>query len=285
MPRLRTIKCEYWDSPKIGRLTFFERLLYIAMWNYADDYGCGSAQPNGLAGFAFPYDDDVSSRQIREGLASISRHLRVTLYQVDQRPYYYIQSWDEHQNVDHPSKKRNPSPDDGIAWDPLGSDLQLEKSSRESPESLNGSVAGSGETLTAPNLSTNPNHKPNPNLNPSSEADASVADRPDVRVDVREIFDAWAATISTHRKLTDDRKKYITKALKDFPKQDVLDAVRGWVHDPWEKRPENNDLDKLLRNGGVEKFRDMYRTPPSRRNGHQSYLDPANEDDYDGKIL
>lgn len=100
---------------------------------------------------------------------------------------------------------------------------------------------------------------------------------------VEEIFDAWCSTIDGTRKFNDERKRAIVKALKSFPADDVKDAVRGWVNDPWQDRATNNDVPQLLRN--VEKFRDLYRNPPARRNGHQPYLNPANEDDYDGRIL
>ena len=45
MARNRIIKPEFWADAKIGRLSFGARLLYIAMWNFADDYGIISASP------------------------------------------------------------------------------------------------------------------------------------------------------------------------------------------------------------------------------------------------
>ena len=50
--RIRTIKPEFWDSGDTARATLRARLLYIAMWNYADDYGIGDASPIRLIGFA-----------------------------------------------------------------------------------------------------------------------------------------------------------------------------------------------------------------------------------------
>ncbi|EUA31270.1 bacteriophage gp78 domain protein [Mycobacterium xenopi 3993] len=43
MPRIRTIKPEFWDSPDTAAADLRTRLLYIAMWNWADDYGIGDA--------------------------------------------------------------------------------------------------------------------------------------------------------------------------------------------------------------------------------------------------
>ena len=39
MPRIRTIKPEFWDSPGTASASLRIRLLFIAMWNWADDHG------------------------------------------------------------------------------------------------------------------------------------------------------------------------------------------------------------------------------------------------------
>ena len=39
MARIRTIKPQFWDDLKIGRLSRDARLLYIGLWNFADDLG------------------------------------------------------------------------------------------------------------------------------------------------------------------------------------------------------------------------------------------------------
>ena len=61
MPRIRTIKPEFWDSPGTARASLRARLFFIALWNWADDYGVGTANPKQLIGFAFPNDDDVTA--------------------------------------------------------------------------------------------------------------------------------------------------------------------------------------------------------------------------------
>lgn len=100
---------------------------------------------------------------------------------------------------------------------------------------------------------------------------------------VAEIFDAWCSTIDGSRKFNDDRRRAIVKALKSFPAEDVKDAVRGWVNDPWQDRATNNDIPQLLRN--VEKFRDMFRNPPKPRlNGHQTYRNPTDMSLYDEEL-
>ena len=39
MPRIRTIKPEFWTDEKVGECSIPARLLFIATWNIADDRG------------------------------------------------------------------------------------------------------------------------------------------------------------------------------------------------------------------------------------------------------
>lgn len=118
MARIRTIKPEFWSSPGMKGLDPYVRLLFIAMWNWADDTGRGTANPRELAGFAFPWDEQLSSADIRRMLGEIRRAFGVVLYEVGGRPYYLIPSWDRHQKIDKRSGAKYPSPDDGTTWDP-----------------------------------------------------------------------------------------------------------------------------------------------------------------------
>lgn len=118
MARIRTIKPEFWSSPGMQGLDPYARLLFIAMWNWADDSGRGTANPRELAGFAFPWDEHLSSADIRRMLGGIRRAFGVKFYTVGGRPYYAIPSWDKHQKIDKRSGSRYPAPDEGVPWDP-----------------------------------------------------------------------------------------------------------------------------------------------------------------------
>lgn len=111
MPRIRTIKPEFWSSPDVGKLELFDRLLFIALWSFADDEGRGRAIPRELAGFAFPWDD-IPDDRITEGLRRLSVESTVTLYTVDGMPLFQITNWEKHQKVKNPSQSRLPAPPD-----------------------------------------------------------------------------------------------------------------------------------------------------------------------------
>jgi hypothetical protein len=112
------MKPEFWSSPGNKGLEFAARLLFAAMWNWADDAGRGTANPRELAGFAFPHDEDIDSADIRRMLGGIRRAFDVEFYEVDGRAYYAIPSWERHQRIDKRSGPKYPSPEEGIPWDP-----------------------------------------------------------------------------------------------------------------------------------------------------------------------
>lgn len=119
MARIRSVKPEFWSSPDTAACKDpWARLLFIAMWNWADDAGRGTANPKELAGFAFPNDEEITSADIRRMLGEVRRAFGVILYIVDGRPYYAIPSWDKHQKIDKRSGARHPPPEDGQGWDP-----------------------------------------------------------------------------------------------------------------------------------------------------------------------
>lgn len=111
MARIRTIKPEFWDSPGTGRASLAARLLFIAMWNWADDYGVGTASPRQLMGFAFPNDDDMTSKEFPSLCKEVQDCYEVVFYEVDGRPYYEIPSWDKHQKTERKAGRRNPGSD------------------------------------------------------------------------------------------------------------------------------------------------------------------------------
>lgn len=123
MARIRTIKPEFWDSPDTAKAGPWSRLLFIALWNWADDYGRGTANMKELEGFAFPNDSVFADRsgntvQFRDIVAEVAECFGVMFYEVSGRPYYAIPSWEEHQRNERRAKQsKYPSPQvrDGVA--------------------------------------------------------------------------------------------------------------------------------------------------------------------------
>src|SRR5690625_615839 len=109
MARIRTIKPEFWDSPSVAQASPWARLLFIALWNWADDYGRGTANLKELEGFAFPNDDEFydgsgNTVNFRELVAEVSECFGVLFYTVENRPYFEIPTWDRHQRNERRAK-------------------------------------------------------------------------------------------------------------------------------------------------------------------------------------
>jgi len=54
MPRIRTIKPEFWTDDKIVELSFPARLLFIGLWNFCDDWGRMEYKPKSIKLRIFP---------------------------------------------------------------------------------------------------------------------------------------------------------------------------------------------------------------------------------------
>lgn len=118
MARIRTIKPEFWDSPGTARASLRARLFFIAMWNWADDWGVGDAHPMRLLSFAFPNDEssDIEPRNFRRLAKEVSECFDVQWYEVDGRAYYAIPSWEEHQRTEKKARRKNPGPDQALSF-------------------------------------------------------------------------------------------------------------------------------------------------------------------------
>ena len=79
------------------------------MWNWADDYGRGTANMKELEGFAFPNDDEFynssgNTAHFRELVAEVSECFGVVFYTVENRKYFAIPSWESHQRNERRAK-------------------------------------------------------------------------------------------------------------------------------------------------------------------------------------
>jgi hypothetical protein len=54
--RIRTIKPDFWTNEKVLSIKPLTRLLFIGMWNFADDYGRLDFSPISIKAKVFPND-------------------------------------------------------------------------------------------------------------------------------------------------------------------------------------------------------------------------------------
>ena len=87
------------------------RLVYIALWNAADDEGRLRANPQYLKGALFPYDDfDIAPH-----LESLRTHGKLSEYSVRAQTYAVINNFTKHQRINRPTASKLPAPPDNLA--------------------------------------------------------------------------------------------------------------------------------------------------------------------------
>lgn len=99
MPRIRTIKPEFWEDEHIAQLPAACRLFYIGCWNYADDQGVFKAHPIYLKSRIFPYDD-IDQDEILDYLQKLEEHKMIIRFSHERDDYYVIRRFSQHQVID-----------------------------------------------------------------------------------------------------------------------------------------------------------------------------------------
>lgn len=109
MPRIRTIKPEFWTSAQVLECSTNARLLFIGLWNFADDAGRHPDSAKQIKAEVFPADDfDLST--VQGMLDELSRNGLVTRYVVDGKGFLAITGW-HHQRIDKPQPAKYPGPE------------------------------------------------------------------------------------------------------------------------------------------------------------------------------
>lgn len=266
MARIRSIKPEFWTDPHVVGLSMAARLLFVGCWNHADDYGVLKDDPDRLKLQILP-GDDVDPGSLVDELVDANLVLRRVA--PDGTAVLVVRTFCEHQRIDKRSTGRWGHPDD-FTRHPAPSvesrespttPAQTPQDATDSHPGLSSSGFGTDGTFT----SVVP---PEPTSLELAVPDVS----PPATDPASKVFEAWieAAGKTGRTVLTPERRRLILKQLKDYPLDDVLDAVRGWR---WSAhhRGENdrgtvyNDLELVLRDAKhVEMFRDLERNPPEK---------------------
>jgi hypothetical protein len=114
--RIRSVKPEFWKSESNGKLSHSARLLFIGLFNHADDEGVFRAAPALIRAEIFPYDDITL-----EGITVLLRELsgsshKVVLYTgPDGDRYGFIPSFKAHQVINKPLASKLPKPPENWA--------------------------------------------------------------------------------------------------------------------------------------------------------------------------
>jgi hypothetical protein len=102
MARIRNIKPDFWTDEKLVELETWERLLFIGLWNFADDEGYMPYSPKRIKMQVFPGD----SLEVSRGVQSLISIGAVELFDSEFGPVLHVSKWSKHQKVSNPSKSK-----------------------------------------------------------------------------------------------------------------------------------------------------------------------------------
>lgn len=108
MARIRSIKPEFWTSEQVMECSPNARLMFIGMWNFADDCGRLPCSPKSIKAQIFP-SDDISLDTIRGMINELSANGLLLIYSVEDKDYLQITGW-SHQRIDKPQAAKYPAP-------------------------------------------------------------------------------------------------------------------------------------------------------------------------------
>lgn len=112
MSRIRSVKPDFWSSEQVLALSRDARLLFIGIWNFADDTGRFKLNPTTIKAQVFPGDDDATRERMIEWLSSIVRRSLVEAYTNDRCLFGHVTGWKKHQRIDRPQPPKHPGPFD-----------------------------------------------------------------------------------------------------------------------------------------------------------------------------
>jgi hypothetical protein len=104
MARIRTIKPQFWLDEDLGSIKRDARLLYIGLWNLADDRGVFEWRPAKIRIQIFPYDADITDKKIEDFLELLSGINNIVRFEENRKPFGYIPSFLAHQDIKKPSQ-------------------------------------------------------------------------------------------------------------------------------------------------------------------------------------
>lgn len=112
MPRIRTIKPEFFTSLTVAELGAQARLTFIGLWTHVDDEGRCVDEPRLIAAALWPLDDNVGATTVDGHLDDMERLGLIVRYTVDGRDYLEVVGWEEHQRINRPTESKLPPPDE-----------------------------------------------------------------------------------------------------------------------------------------------------------------------------
>lgn len=112
MPRIRTIKPDFFRSRTVETLTLEQRLTFIGLWTHVDDEGRCKYDPRLIKIDIWGLSDRTDA-EIETDIRALTEASLITHYVVGEDSYLSVCGFREHQTVNRPSPSHLPSPEMG----------------------------------------------------------------------------------------------------------------------------------------------------------------------------
>ncbi len=242
MSRIRTIKPDFWSSEQIMSCSPNARLLFIGLWNFADDNGIHPASIIRLKAEVCPLDT-FSEEEMSKWISELINNDLLRLYVVEDKAYWIVTGWKNHQRIDKPtykyplplsnsSLKKNHSKIAQNSMTPLG---VRDDYSTSTPRVLDDSSAtewkgmeGKGKEKDICEVFTSPLCVVETKKIADTHLDCSKTK------DVQAIFSHWQHVMKhPNAKLDKKRRTKIEAALKNYSVDDLKKAIDGCANTPF----------------------------------------------------
>lgn len=260
MPRNRMIKSEFWTSEQVMSCSPLARLMFIGLWNFADDNGIHPASYKKLKAEVFPYDD-FSLEEIQSWISELIQQKLLHEYTVEGQAYWRVTGWNRHQKINKPTYRYPVDPCLTASTKTItdyscsGHGVVTDKSRSTKQPVHEGSLTGSDEIEKKEKRKRKEKSICEVETSPItvSESNSSA---------VKQIFDYWQKTMSHPRaKFDDKRHRVIIKALNlGYTIDDLKKAIDGCANTPFnmgenDRQEIYDDISLILRDAEhIERF-------------------------------
>lgn len=98
--KIRTIKPEFWVDEKLSRLPIPARLMFIGLWNLADDNGVFRSNSAFVKSQIFPYDTAIRVNEVDKWLSALVEARMIEPFSYEGESFSRIRTFRSHQKVD-----------------------------------------------------------------------------------------------------------------------------------------------------------------------------------------
>ncbi len=281
--RIRSLKPEMAQSEALAEIPRETLFTWVMLWPQCDDYGHHLADPRLVWAALYPLRTDTTPADVAADLEVLEDHAKICRYVgCDGKAYLHILGWTEHQRIDNAGRSKVPP-------------CSFHEADRECPTHAAGCpgsrrlAATRGDSRLGPRTTDlgprttdlGPEHGLRTVLATSSEVAVrspgvvcpqapqdhepglgGTQARAKGNDEAELVFEAWkeAGGLGARVKLTDDRRRKISGRLREYPVEDLVDAVRGIWESEWHRDQGQTDLALALRDAAhLERFRDTRR--------------------------